>query len=113
MFLGVHEYKDMLKSEEKISSSMLSAKLKKLEKEGLIAAIPHPDSKRRKLYYLKPMGKDLVYIMTDMVLWAMKHLNEFLDIPQDKMDLLQNDSAAFITMTLDQIQLWEEHHLPD
>jgi DNA-binding HxlR family transcriptional regulator len=111
MFSGVHEYKDMLKSEELISSSLLSARLKEMEKNGLIGSVPHPESKRRKLYFLKPMGKDLIYLMVDMVLWAMKYLNEFLAIPKEKMDLLQNNPDAFIKITLEQIEAWEKVHL--
>jgi len=113
MFLGVHEYKDMLQSEEKISSSILSSRLKKMEDDGLIASIPHPESMRRKLYYLKPMGKDLIYLMTDMVIWATKHLYDFLDIPEDKMQMLKNDPNEFINITLNQIKEWEEEYLPD
>jgi len=112
MFLGLHEYKDMLKSEELISSSLLSARLKKLEKDGLISSIPHPESKRRKLYYLKPMGKDLVFFMIYMVQWAAKYLNEYLDIPKDKMELLQKNPDGFVKITLDQIEAWEKAHLP-
>jgi len=111
MFLGIHEYKDMLKKEEKISSNILTTRLKKLEADGLIASITHPDSKRRKLYYLKPMGKDLIYIMTDMVIWAIKHLNEHLDIPKEKATLLKEEPDMFIEMMLKRIDAWEKEFL--
>jgi DNA-binding HxlR family transcriptional regulator len=111
MFSGVHEYKDMLKSEELISSSLLSARLKEMEENGLIGSVPHPESRRRKLYYLKPMGKDLIYVMVDMVLWSMKYLTEFLVIPKEKMELLQNSPDEFIKITLEQIEAWEKAHL--
>ena len=110
MFSGVHEYKDMLKSEELISSSLLSARLKEMEENGLIGSVPHPESRRRKLYYLKPMGKDLIYVMVDMVLWSMKYLTEFLVIPKEKMELLQNSPDEFIKITLEQIEAWEKAH---
>jgi len=112
MFFGVHEYKDMLKSGEKISSRMLSARLKKLEHDGLIAATPHPESKRRKLYYLQPKGKDLIHVMTNIVLWAMVHLNEHLDIPDEKKNLLRKNPDSFIRQSLEQIEAWERDHLP-
>jgi DNA-binding HxlR family transcriptional regulator len=111
MFSGVHEYKDMLKSEELISSSLLSARLKEMEENGLIGSVPHPESRRRKLYYLKPMGKDLIYVMVDLVLWSMKYLTEFLVIPKEKMELLQNSPDEFIKITLEQIEAWEKAHL--
>jgi DNA-binding HxlR family transcriptional regulator len=101
----------MLKSEELISSSLLSARLKEMEENGLIGSVPHPESRRRKLYYLKPMGKDLIYVMVDMVLWSMKYLTEFLVIPKEKMELLQNSPDEFIKITLEQIEAWEKAHL--
>ena len=111
MFTGAHEYKDMLKAEEQISSNILTTRLKKLEKEGLIASIPHPDSQRRKLYYLKPMAKDLIYVMTDLVRWATKHLNEYLDIPKERKELLEKDPEAFIEMTLNRLEAWEREFI--
>jgi len=41
LFLGRHEYKDMLNAEEGISSNVLSDRLKNLEENGLIDSIPH------------------------------------------------------------------------
>ena len=111
MFLGVHEYKDMLKTEEQISSSILSDRLKKLECEGVIASIPHPDSKRRKLYYLTPVGKDLIHIMMEIVLWANSHLSERLDIPAEKKKMLEKNPEKFKALILEKIQKWEEEHL--
>ncbi len=111
MFLGVHEYKDMLQTEEQISSSILSDRLKKLECEEVIASIPHPDSKRRKLYYLTPVGKDLIHIMMEIVLWANSHLSERLDIPAEKKKMLEKNPEKFKALILEQIQKWEEEHL--
>jgi DNA-binding HxlR family transcriptional regulator len=110
MFLGLHEYKDMLATEEQISTSILSDRLKNLESGGLIASIPHPDSKRRKLYYLRPMGKDLIDTMTNLVLWANKHLQEWLKIPPDKKALLESDPEKFKEIVLQNLQSWEEEH---
>lgn len=111
MFLGLHEYKDMLQTEEQISSSILTDRLKKLECEKLIASIPHPDSKRRKLYYLTASGKDLIHVMVNLVLWANTHLSERLNIPAEKKDLLEKNPEKFKTLILEQIQKWEEEHL--
>lgn len=111
MFLGAHEYKDMLAAEEKISSNILTNRLKKLEHDGLIASVAHPDSKRRKLYYLTAMGKDLMPLMIEMVLWANKHLQDQLDIPADKKAFLEKDSAGFAAMTLANLQEWEREFL--
>lgn len=111
MLTEAHEYKDMLKAEEQISSSILTTRLKNLEEGGLIASIPHPESRRRKLYYLTPMGKDLVYVMVDLVLWSNKHLSSWLKIPKKKKAILGKNPDAFIQMTLDHLYAWEKENL--
>ena len=111
MFLGLHEYKDMLKTEEQISSSILSDRLKKLEQEGVIAAIPHPESKRRKLYYLTRMGKDLIYVVVPLVFWADQYLTDRLRIPEHKRNLMNLGPEVFIKLTLENLNKWEEEHL--
>lgn len=111
MFLGIHEYKDMLKTEEQISSSILSNRLNKLEREGLIASITHPDSGRRKLYYLTPMGKGLIHMLIELVIWANTHLEDTVKIPREKKVLLENNPEKFIASTLKELKKWEEEYL--
>ncbi|MBN9671100.1 winged helix-turn-helix transcriptional regulator [Roseibium aggregatum] len=111
MFLGVHEYKDMLAAEEQISSSILSERLKKLEGEGLVASVPHPASKRRKFYFLTPMGKDLIHVMLELVLWSNRHLSVFLDIPKEKKAFLERDPAGFKAHVLAELDAWERQFL--
>lgn len=111
MFTEANEFKDMLRADEKISSSILTVRLKKLEEDGLINSIPHPDSKRRKLYYLTTMGKNLIHVMVALILWAGDHLSEHLDIPKEKKILIENDTNAFIQVTLDRLEAWETKYL--
>lgn len=111
LFLGIHEYKDMLKTEEQISSSILTDRLDKLERRGLVSSIAHPDSGRRKFYYLTPMGKDLIDVMLALVLWSMRHLSEFLKIPEEEKTFLENDPEGFKVHVLMQLQDWEKENL--
>jgi DNA-binding HxlR family transcriptional regulator len=111
MFLGLHEYKDMLHTEELISSSILTDRLKKLEQAGLVTSIPHPESGRRKLYYLTAMGKDLIHMMTDLVVWANRHLPESVRIPPEKKALIEKDPSAFIRLTLQELERWERIYI--
>jgi len=111
MFTGAHEYKDMLAAPEQISSNTLTAHLKKLERENIIDSIPHPESRRRKLYYLTPMGKDLIHTMVSLVRWANVHLSEQLTIPEDKKKLIESCPDEFIQMTLARLKEWEEQYL--
>ena len=112
MFLGLHEYKDMLTTEEQISSSVLSDRLKKLEAEGLVASAPHPQSKLRKLYYLTPKGKDLVHVIVPLVFWADKHLHDQLHIPDNKRAMMEAGPEALAKMALDRLAAWEKTHFP-
>jgi len=111
MFLGRHEYKDMLNAEEGISSNILTDRLKRLEDGGLIDSIPHPESGRRKLYYLLPMGKDLIHVMTHLARWSDKHLGNLVQIPPEKRKTLLNQPDTLIKMTLQQLGEWEKQHL--
>lgn len=111
MFLGIHEYKDMLMCEEQISSSILTDRLKKLEQNGLISSAPHPDSQRRKLYYLTSRGKDLIYVLVPLVNWATTHIGEKLDIPPEKQAGLDGGPDAFIKIVLEELEAWEHEHL--
>ncbi len=111
MFAGLHEYKDMLKMPEQISSSILSDRLKKLEAYGIISSIPHPDSGKRKLYYLLPMGKDLIHVMLQLVLWGEAHLGEWVNFPPEILKLIKESPDAFKSHTLKQLQDWEDEYL--
>lgn len=111
MFLGRHEYKDMLNAEEGISSNILSDRLKKLEEHGLIDSIPHPASHRRKLYYLQPKGKDLIHVLTHLARWADTHLEDLVDIPQEKRAMFLNHPEQLIEFVLKELKEWEETFL--
>lgn len=111
MFLGRHEYKDMLNAEEGISTNILSDRLKRLENRGLIDSIPHPESGKRKLYYLLPKGKDLIHILTHLARWADKHLGDLVEIPPEKRKMLLNQPDTLIQMTLQQLGEWEKRYL--
>ena len=111
MFLGRHEYKDMLNAEEGISSNILSDRLKRLEESGLIDSIPHPESKRRKLYYLLPKGKDLIFVMTHLARWSEKHLDEVVEIPPAKRHALVEQPDMMIRGTLQELEKWEKQFL--
>lgn len=111
MFLGLHEYKDMLKTEEKISSSILSDRLKKLEAQGVIESIAHPVNGRRKLYYLTPIGKDLIHLMVELVLWADRHMCGLIRIPSERRALLENGPEKFKAVVLEQLSAWERENL--
>lgn len=111
MFLGLHEYKEMLQKEEKISTNILTDRLKKLECAGVIDSMIHPENSRRKFYYLTVMGKDLVELMVDLVLWSNKYLTEYVKIPRKKREELEKGRKQFIRKTLMELEAWESENL--
>lgn len=110
-FLNLHEYKEFMEMPEKISTNILSERLKKLEKNGIIASIDHPLSQRRKLYYLTKQGKDLIYILMPMMTWSNKYLSDVVDIPEDKRKLIAQNPEKMIETTLKKLQEWENEFL--
>ena len=111
MFMGYHEYKDFLTMKEGISSNILSERLKRLENRGIVASASHPDSKRRKLYYLTRRGKDLIYVIIEIVRWAEKNLSELIHIPDEKRCFLDVPVEEVAKMVFQQLEVWEKEHL--
>lgn len=108
MFLGRHEFKDMLNAEEGISSNILTDRLKRLEEAELITSIPHPQSGRRKLYYLLPKGKDLIHVLVPLARWADQHLDEVVHIPPEKREPLIKNPQGLIQAVFQELKEWEE-----
>ncbi len=110
-WMGKHEYREMLDSDEGISSNILSDRLQKLQDSGLVASIPHPESGRRKLYYLTEAGKDLIPIFVAIGRWANKHFGGDLVMPKcfEGNPLLRaKDPLAAV---LEDLKIWEAHYL--
>ena len=112
MLFGCHEYKDMLAMPEAISSNILSNRLKKLEGADVIASVPHPDSKRRKLYYLTDKGKGLVYAILDLARWANQHIGDRTCIPEAARPLFEASPDEAARMVLQNLAVWEQENLP-
>lgn len=111
MFGGKHEYKEMLASEEGIASNILSDRLKKLEDMQIIASAAHPQSKRRKLYYLTERGKGLIFVMLDIIRWSAVSLDDRVDIPDEKRPTVENSPEEVARNIRRQLADWEAENL--
>lgn len=111
MFMGKHEYKEFLASEEGISSNILSDRLKRLEETNTIGVIAHPDSKLRKLYYLTDQGKDLIFVILNIAKWSDKFLKDRMFIAEEMRPLLHNPIQDVANMIHVQLNEWEEKYL--
>lgn len=95
MFAKESTYGDFLKSEEKIATNILAARLLMLEENGIISKLSHPESKAKVLYKLTQKGIDLLPLMIEINLWA----DKYLAIPADRREILKEvkkDKEAFI-----------------
>ncbi|MGI1677597.1 MAG: helix-turn-helix transcriptional regulator [Cellvibrionaceae bacterium] len=107
LYFGRHEYKEILESEEGISSNILSDRLCKMQEKGLIKSIPHPDSKKRKLYYLTMKGKDLVYVLISLSMWATRHMTDIVKAGFDE-EVMNQGPKQFAKYLLDKTAEWEK-----
>ncbi|WP_333820101.1 winged helix-turn-helix transcriptional regulator [Ohtaekwangia sp.] len=95
MFKKECTYGDFLKSDEKIATNILAARLQVLEENKIIEKLDHPDSKAKVLYKLTHKGIDLLPLMIEINLWAEK----YYPIPDDRKALLEEvkkDKDGFI-----------------
>ncbi len=74
MFGGKRSFRDLLGSDEKIASNILSARLRKLERFGIIIKTNDIRHKQRALYILSKKGIDLMPILVEIGYWSVNHL---------------------------------------
>ena len=102
MFRQKSTYGEFLKSEEKIATNILAARLQNLEENELIEKLEHPESKAKVLYKLTPKAIDLLPIIVEIHLWA----DKYFTIPADIKAMI-NDAKkgkeAFIKTTTQQL----------
>ncbi|GEC72717.1 transcriptional regulator, HxlR family [Flavobacterium flevense] len=95
MILKQCTYGDFLKSDEKIATNILAARLLMLEENGIISKSNHPDSKAKVLYKLTLKGIDLLPLMIEINLWA----DKYSILPADRKSILEEikkDKEGFI-----------------
>lgn len=95
MMLKQCTYGDFLKSDEKIATNILAARLLMLEENGIISKSNHPDSKAKVLYKLTLKGIDLLPLMIEINLWA----DKYSTLPADRKAILEEikkDKEGFI-----------------
>ena len=73
MFEGKRYFRELLRSDEKIASNILTDRLAMLEREGVISKASDPKYKQKYIYSLTPKGIDLLPIMVEIGAWSLKH----------------------------------------
>lgn len=70
MFKGKRHYNEFLEAGEKVSTSVLGERLKKLEENDIISKSADPVKKSRIRYSLTQKGIDLLPILLEMIIWG-------------------------------------------
>lgn len=70
MFKGKRHYNEFLEAGEKVSTSVLGDRLKKLEEMGIISKGEDAVKKSRIRYSLTQQGIDLLPILLEMIIWG-------------------------------------------
>lgn len=107
LLFGKHEFREFLESDEGISSNILTDRLSKLQAQGIVSWLHHPESKKRKLYFLTEKGKDLIHVVVPLVRWSLKHHPETAEIPADRIAALSKGPEFFVELTLEALSRWE------
>jgi DNA-binding HxlR family transcriptional regulator len=73
MFDGKRHFRELLHSEEKIASNILTSRLGMLEREGILQKTKDPEHKQKNIYSLTEKGIDLLPVMIEMGKWSFNH----------------------------------------
>jgi len=74
MMVGKRSFRELLKSDERIATNILSNRLSMLEEKGIITKKNDISHKQKKIYSLTKMGADLFPILMEIGVWALDHL---------------------------------------
>lgn len=84
-FFGKSRFEDFLASPEKISTNILTARLKKMEEAGLVEKSPYGAHSRRMDYKLTEKGNSLAEIVGQIYVWGKKNIPDTsIDYPNGK-----------------------------
>lgn len=74
LFGGKHRFEEFLGSAEKISTNILTDRLKRLEQLGLITKKPYGLHSRRMDYELTERGRSLSPVLEAIIGWGLEHI---------------------------------------
>jgi len=73
MFAGKRHFRELLQSEEKMASNILTDRLVMLEREGIISKQSDPAHKQKFIYSLTSKGIDLLPVLVEIGAWGLKY----------------------------------------
>lgn len=73
IFAGKQSFREFLKSDERIATNILKARLSELAANDILIKSPHPTDMRRDIYLLTPKGIALVPVLIELAQWSLKY----------------------------------------
>src|SRR5215472_17344697 len=74
LFYDKHRFADFLASPERISSNILTERLKRLERGGLVERRRYQQHPPRDEYYLTVRGYDLLPVLRELIKWGKQYV---------------------------------------
>ncbi len=68
-----HRFRDLKASDEGIATNILSDRLKKLERHGILQRLEDPDDRRQFTYVATEKGLDLLPLILELGAWGARH----------------------------------------
>ena len=90
VFKKKNTFKDFISSKEKIASNILSSRLKKLEKFGLISKNSDIQNRKTKIYKLTDSGLELIPTLLEISIWGKNNIKIFNQKYQNLLDSIKN-----------------------
>ena len=90
IFEKKNTFKDFISSEERIESNILSSRLKKLEKFGLISKKSNIQNRKIRIYKLTDSGLELIPTILEITIWGKNNIKIFNQKYQNLLDSIKN-----------------------
>lgn len=74
LFYDKHRFADFLESPEGISTNILTERLKRLQRQGLIERRRYQQRPPRDEYFLTARGHDLLPVLRELIAWGQQHV---------------------------------------
>lgn len=100
MFKGKRHYNEFLEAGEKVSTSVLGERLKRLEENGIISKGEDSVKKSRIRYSLTKKGIDLLPLMLEMIIWGGEK-DILTESPKEFMEQATNNKQALLKQIRD------------
>ncbi|WP_417624624.1 winged helix-turn-helix transcriptional regulator [Paremcibacter congregatus] len=87
LLMGKTRYKQFQESPEKIPTSILADRLKRLEKLDFLEKRLYQEKPKRYEYFIRERGRDMIPVLHEISRWSVKHAADCLQPPERFWDL--------------------------